>query len=1332
MEKKQSMKKKRSRVFALLGILTALVLSCTVLQGEPEEMHAACTQNCGTCGGSGYTTSYYSNRSGTYVGGTNSGFVSGYSYGSYTIMRGCTTCGGSSDRTTYWKNSNCTGESISIGNVTKGSGKVSKACTWPGANDWTYETANGRVDTTNDVPIANGKRVKKCTKCKAVLQTQYLLELKPGTGISSTSGGGYYDVNASGIKADCTVKTGYTFLYWSDYDTNKSWTTTMNMPKVYTATATPNSYTQTMNHYLYNPDTSGWDYWTTTTAPAAYDSVFYPSYTSTPSGYYNYSLDWSGGWTVSGAGTFCAYYYPNTYSVSYNANGGSGAPSSHNFVYNSTAYLSWTQPTRAGYTFSHWTVNENGATMSPGQQIPKGWGSFSLTAQWTANQYDLTVNPNGGAFADGTTAAKTADPKLTYDAASWWNVAGFVPARTGYTFEGFYDALEGGTKVYDATGACVPQTAYWNGGKQYVHAGNLTVYARWSENEYTVTYDANGGETATQTKTFHYNEKVDLSPVATKAGKIFVGWSTEPDAQSAMHTFVMPDLATSDNPDHADWEITLYAVYSIAVSDVANHTYPDYDEERKKEQEVFVRVYDGDNLDNYRDYELSYTGDTNTMVYRYTVDTDITDFVRDKEKYFYAIYAYDNAGNWSVIHSDWVYMETPPDEPEPEPEIEDPTIKTYCQTVEHYRYDAIKKKWEKCFSDTRIEVKEGEWFTPSHLTPPTGYHKTDIKYPDGYVEAGKITDGSYKVTEDTVNRVYYEPNTYTLTFDANGGTITAGNASVNEIAGRISYDARYGMVGFDYDADGVYTDAVGFPTPEKVGYTFTGWYTQSEGGEVIESSGKYETDGDTTLYAHWQINSYTVIYDYWTNGGTDAAIYQKAYDYESSIDLSVEAQKSGSGLSGWTHIGWNTDADATTGLTELVIGDKDVVLYAIYQKDISVTQIDQTNSGTKTMVQTKRIYNKADKAEFILEMAAGNTWTGWEHLGWTTETGAEELPLVGPGGTYRISENTTVYSVYESSVTLSHDTNGSTMLYEPQTKACYYNAAGNSSYPFFMVASAPVLSRHSFVRWNIIAGTVIDADANQPTFCMPADVIQLQTDATLEAVWDKHPVIEAYSRYFTLEQARNGEITQEKLLEKVIATDEEAKSATNPDGVLENGVDVVVKNYNASDFTGIIGDKTISITYEATDSFGNVVTKTVSITIVDTTVKKSNKVRYIRFISSRFYADDTGSLLAPEKGGLELTSVWRNNDSYKSLLESSLYNKKLNEEYKTIEYFGTSTEVKIAGSGTWQNQKSTWVFTKDDIEEVKEFVDTHGYGNIRESNALELFIEAFRKCLKLN
>ena len=78
--------------------------------------------------------------------------------------------------------------------------------------------------------------------------------------------------------------------------------------------------------------------------------------------------------------TLYAKWQANTYTITYNDNGGSGGPGSQNFVFNSGTKISSTKPTRTGYTFVNWTYS--GHTFNPGDSIPAGWGSFTLTANW--------------------------------------------------------------------------------------------------------------------------------------------------------------------------------------------------------------------------------------------------------------------------------------------------------------------------------------------------------------------------------------------------------------------------------------------------------------------------------------------------------------------------------------------------------------------------------------------------------------------------------------------------------------------------------------------------------------------------------------------------------------------------------------------------------------------------------------------------------------------------------------------------------------------------------------------------------------------------------------
>ena len=89
-----------------------------------------------------------------------------------------------------------------------------------------------------------------------------------------------------------------------------------------------------------------------------------------------------------------AQWTPNTYYVTYDANGGSGAPAQQAFVADSGTKLSTTKPTRTGYTFVNWDYMGN--KFNPGDAIPTGWGSFTLKAQW--KKLNETYLENGKDF----------------------------------------------------------------------------------------------------------------------------------------------------------------------------------------------------------------------------------------------------------------------------------------------------------------------------------------------------------------------------------------------------------------------------------------------------------------------------------------------------------------------------------------------------------------------------------------------------------------------------------------------------------------------------------------------------------------------------------------------------------------------------------------------------------------------------------------------------------------------------------------------------------------------------------------------------------------------
>lgn len=155
--------------------------------------------------------------------------------------------------------------------------------------------------------------------------------------------------------------------------------------------------------------------------------------------------------------------------------------------------------------------------------------STTLYPSFSAKTYTLTVNPNGGSILDGVTEAQILSPKLIYGKTNWWNIESVKPQRDGYTFNGWYTSPDGGVKIYDADGKCVNDGKYWNE-HSYIGLENLTVYAQWSPNIYTIKYNSNGGSGTMGDDSVVFDSIYKTQGnTFTKNKSIFVGWNTEAD-----------------------------------------------------------------------------------------------------------------------------------------------------------------------------------------------------------------------------------------------------------------------------------------------------------------------------------------------------------------------------------------------------------------------------------------------------------------------------------------------------------------------------------------------------------------------------------------------------------------------------------------------------------------------------------------------------------------------------------------------------------------------------------------------------------------------------------
>lgn len=229
--------------------------------------------------------------------------------------------------------------------------------------------------------------------------------------------------------------------------------------------------------------------------------------------------------------------------ITYDANGGTGAPAPTEKNRGSTAYLSSTRPTKAGYQFAGWAESPDAATAQyqPGSSYTKD-EDITLYAVWKANTYSIRFYAN-----DGTQASVT-QSSLKYDAAYTLRANTFQ--RTGYEFLGWAKTANGQVIYTD-------QAEIQN----LTQTNNATValYAQWQANRYQVRFDLNGGSGTVNPISAEYGKTYSLPSAApARAGYTLSGWNTKADGKGTGYAL---DAQISNLTAEDGGSVTLYAVW---------------------------------------------------------------------------------------------------------------------------------------------------------------------------------------------------------------------------------------------------------------------------------------------------------------------------------------------------------------------------------------------------------------------------------------------------------------------------------------------------------------------------------------------------------------------------------------------------------------------------------------------------------------------------------------------------------------------------------------------------------------------------------------------------
>ena len=208
-------------------------------------------------------------------------------------------------------------------------------------------------------------------------------------------------------------------------------------------------------------------------------------------------------YTKNEALTLYPVWNTNKYTITFDTNGGSEiAPITQDY---GTEITAPDNPTRKGYTFKGWD-----------KEIPETMPAENITvkAQWEVNQYTITFDTNGGSEI----APITQDYGTEITAPD-------NPTRKGYTFKGWDKEI--------------PRT---------MPVENITVKAQWEINQYTITFDTNGGsEIAPITQ--DYGTEITAPDNPTRKGYTFKGWDKEiPKAMPAENITITARWKDTEKP----------------------------------------------------------------------------------------------------------------------------------------------------------------------------------------------------------------------------------------------------------------------------------------------------------------------------------------------------------------------------------------------------------------------------------------------------------------------------------------------------------------------------------------------------------------------------------------------------------------------------------------------------------------------------------------------------------------------------------------------------------------------------------------------------------------
>lgn len=339
-----------------------------------------------------------------------------------------------------------------------------------------------------------------------------------------------------------------------------------------------------------------------------------------------------------------------------------------------------------------------------------------------------------------------------------------MPTRPGYTFQGFYDTSS-------STGGNQYYTLSGASARTWDKTYNATLYARWTPNKYTVIFNANGGETPSpSSKTVTYKSTYGTLATVSRLGYGFLGWFTDPTSGTKVNSTDTYNIIGNQ---------TLYAHW------IGNELVVTYDPNGGTSERYFDRVRIGGTFPALP--TATWGSDTTSRWYTSpTGGTEIHEGDTVTQTKDFTLYAH------------WDRTET-------------------C-TVTFNAGEGIA-------SETQRTVNKGAAIGALPTATWTGHTFKGWFLSSG---GGTAIASAYVVDDDLYLYAQWDSETYTVTFNGNGGTPSQSTKSV-------AYGSQYGTL----------------PYCNQTSKTFLGWFTSATGGTKVEATTIFNQQSNQTLYAHW-------------------------------------------------------------------------------------------------------------------------------------------------------------------------------------------------------------------------------------------------------------------------------------------------------------------------------------------------------------------------------------------------------------------------------------------------------------------------------------------------